>query len=292
MTKKTYTDKIYTKTEFVKELENNKIIEGKSELGSARIKLKKLAPYLILCQHSGTIVSPEIEAKMDISTQERCYEKDLFLDELFEDHPIDIVARHSRYEFDTNRFKEDCIYLTPALCWGIQVYKKALTKTEINTILHMYKEFYFIVDSIVEKIIEKYGICVIYDIHSFNVTHKDRLKKDLPQFNLGTMAVDNIKYREEIDNWLKELNNISITNIPGEARENDVFGGRGGMAYHISRKFNNALIFPTEIQKFFMNEKTLEVYKDTFYELQHKLNKAITNNIKFIIEKHNINYDV
>ena len=264
---------------------NGENIKGLSYLGSAAIKVNRLVPYIILCQHSGSIVTPEIEKKMLLSSFQRSYEKDLYLDKLLDNHSINITARHSRYEFDTNRFENMAIYSTPELSWGVKVYKDTLNQSEIESILFRYREFYNIVELIVSVIIERFGICVIYDLHSFNMTYPERIGRDLPLFNLGTMAANTERYRVFIDAWLKQLNLVKIKGVSGHARENDLFGGRGGMAYHISKKFPEALLLPTEIRKFYMNEKTLEIYEDLFLQLQLKLNNAVKNHVEFVAKK-------
>ncbi|MEW5818549.1 MAG: N-formylglutamate amidohydrolase, partial [Cyanobacteriota bacterium] len=184
----TLRDKIITLDTLKDSLLNNHCLEGKSELGSARIKFSQMAPYIVLCQHSGTFISENIVKKMSVSSDIRSYETDMYLDQLCNEQPIEIIAVHSRYEFDTNRFEKGCIYSKPSLAWGVKVYNETLNQDEISTIISKYREFYTYINLIITSIIDKYGVCVIYDLHSFNETHPDRLNKDLPLINLGTMA--------------------------------------------------------------------------------------------------------
>lgn len=263
---------------------NRSKIDGISTSGCAYIRINKLAPYIVLCLHSGRKVSKNIEQKMAISELERGYEEDPFIDQLFQEHPINLIALHSRYEFDLNRTAEKAIYITPDICWGVNVFKEKLTPDEIDNIMHKYQEFYCIIDLIVSTIIDHFGICVIYDIHSYNATHRDRVDKELPAINLGTMTLNHQKFRSIIDHWLAELNNVKITGVSGGASENCVFGGRGGMAKYISSTYPDALIFPTEIRKFFHDECSLVVNEPLLQELKIEMNKAILNNVNFVIK--------
>ncbi len=77
----------YSLKELESFIENGQPIDGLSYQGAARIKIERLVPYIILCQHSGTYIDPFLKSKMAISKEQRRYEEDLHLDELFESHP-------------------------------------------------------------------------------------------------------------------------------------------------------------------------------------------------------------
>ena len=277
--------KKYSPEEFQSALDKGEVIDGLSQRGSARIKITRLIPWIILCQHSGTYIEESIAEKMAITKQQRHYEEDLYVDELFDCQPVTIFATYSRYMFDTNRPAEKAIYLNKEDSWDIQVFKTLLTQIERNSILKLYKEFYDYIDLIITSIIEHYGGCIIYDFHSFNASYPERQNRDLPAFNLGTMTLNHLKYRYIIDNWLKEHNKINIKNISGKVRENDVFGGRGGMARYISATYNDAVIFPTEIRKFFMNENSYLLYPEIWNPLKKQLNQAINRNSDYFVSK-------
>lgn len=269
-----------SKESFKKALNNREPLSGFSELQTAKIKIENFSPHIILCQHSGTTVSDHILEKMDILDFNRDYETDLYLDRLFDNQPITFIATFSRYEFDTNRTKETSLYLTPELAWGAKVYNEPLKVEEKAELLSKFQEFYNYFEILVSEIIKTFGKCIIYDIHSYNITHPDRIGKELPLFNVGTMSIDREKYASTVDNWLEELNKININGETG-AKENYLFGGKSGMAKHISTNFPDALIFPVEIKKFYMNEKSSELYEDNFTALGYHLNKAINNNVEF-----------
>lgn len=270
----------YSLDDLQKALYQKESISGYSLLQTAKIDIKNLSPQIILCQHSGTKISDHILSKMDILEFNRDYETDLYLDRLFSQQPVVYTALFSRYEFDTNRTKETALYLTPELAWGASVYNEPLSNREKEGLLEKYQEFYHYFDLIVSQTIKKFGKCIIYDIHSYNITHPDRIGRELPLFNVGTMSINREKYADTVDNWLKELSKININGESG-AKENYLFGGRSGMARHISEKFEDALIFPTEIKKFFMNERTSALYEDNFSALGYHLTKAIQKNTEF-----------
>jgi hypothetical protein len=279
-----FKDPVIPIEEFKSALKSGEKFEGLSSLRSAKFKIHQLVPAIILCQHSGTYVERFIEKKMAITRHERNYEEDLYLDELFDAQPITFFATHSRYQFDTNRAEEKAIYLSSEDSWEVEVYKILLDESDKKYILRLYHEFYSYINCLISVLIEHFGGCVVYDFHSFNASYPSRQYRQLPAFNLGTLAGNHKKYRRVMDHWLSELNHIDIEGVTGGAKENDVFGGRGGMARHVSDKFKKAVIFPTEIKKFFMDEKTYQLYPERWGPLKIQINQAILNNSAFFIK--------
>lgn len=98
----------------------------------------------------------------------------------------------------------------------------------------------------IETLENKFGLCLLYDIHSYNY---QRIEREVPTFNLGTAQVNCRRWRKELDVLLEHLNAIELPNIDVVANENDVFKGMGYQATFVKENFSNTLIMPLEVKK-------------------------------------------
>jgi len=130
--------------------------------------------------------------------REMCRMTDAFCDELYDfaEFPVHIVASHSRFVCDVERFRDDSMEPCAKMGQGLMY-----TRTAFGRRLRMYDEE--LRDMIVKEIydphherltaavgeaLERHGKCLIIDGHSFN---SDTLKKPAgffsrPDFDIGT----------------------------------------------------------------------------------------------------------
>jgi hypothetical protein len=163
----------------------------------------------------------------------------------------------SRAEYDLNRPAGGAVPLTAEQFWGVQVYRKAPTRDMVHRSLEKHEAFYRFIGSCVRILLERFGFCVVYDIHSYNLSRQ--VEKGIvnpPVFNLGTALLDRPSWGERIDAWLHELGRIEIPWIRTTVEENRVFTGAGELCRRLTGWDRNILVLPTEVAKVYMDERT------------------------------------
>jgi hypothetical protein len=125
--------------------------------------------------------------------------------------------------------------------------------------------------------LERFGACLVYDIHSYNISRQIQKGVALPPlFNIGTALLDRSRWQTSIDEWLAVLGNIEIPDIATTVAENEVFTGKGELCRRITAWDPNILVLPTEISKVYMDEHSGEVNSNVLDPLQRGLQQAIT----------------
>jgi len=142
--------------------------------------------------------------------------------------------------------------------------------------LEKYEAFYRFAGSCIRVLLERFGFCVVYDIHSYNISRQ--VKKGIvnpPVFNLGTALLDRPRWGKRIDAWLYELGRIEVPGIRTTVEENRVFTGAGELCRRLTGWDANILVLPTEIAKVYMDEHTGILHEPLIDTLGAGLRKAI-----------------
>ena len=260
----------------IEKIKNKELFEAETEDSSFFIKINKWVSFIGAAIHNGSNLTSEFEKKILLNNSERRYEEDFITGDFIAEMPIIIIAKDSRYEYDLNRDIENSIYRE---AWGEKVWKEELTKKQKEKSYIKHENFYKVIETLIETIETNFGFCYIYDIHSYN--YKRRIDF-CPVFNIGTSCVNKIKFEQQIKNWEKELKNISIPFIKNTLKLNAPFNGSGYFPKHISLKFNNTLVFSTEIKKIYCKEKTGIIYPNIFNNLRKLFQLAVKNNNEYI----------
>jgi uncharacterized protein (TIGR02421 family) len=265
--------------EIISNIENRLHFEALAPNGEFIVKVSRYVPYCCTAIHNGDALRKELKPKIALSDYERWYEEDPMTAEFIASMPITIIGLDSRFEYDLNRSPETCIYEE---AWGKKVWKKNLTATDIKLSKKKHANYYKVLHTLVAKLEDLFGGCLVYDIHSYNYKRWDR---KVPLFNIGTENIDVNRYREFIEHWLNELSLIKLTDIENITAENDVFFGRGYNLEYLTKNFKNTLVLATEIKKIFCDELSSDIYPKIVRSLQQKLKKAILNNANFFGSK-------
>ena len=262
-------------TEIIKLISLGKTFEAQTLDGALTIKINRYTPYICTAIHDGHQIRKELKDKIALNEYERWYEEDPHTGQFIKSLPITIVAHDSRFEYDLNRDPENCVYEE---AWGKKVWKRKLTDRQKKISQQKHRNYYNILQVLIQQIESKFGGCVVYDLHTYN--HK-RWDREVPLFNVGTENVNQSKYRSVIDHWLKELGSIELNNVKNDTQENGVFFGRGYNLKFVTENFTNTIVLATEVKKVFCDEETGEIYPELIQEIQKKLKVAITNNALF-----------
>lgn len=246
--------------------------------GSLEIRIDDYTPTVCCALHAGHRLRPELNSICELNAEQRIYEEDPHTDALIDAMPITLLARDSRYEYDLNRTPEDAVY---DQAWGKKIWSRPLTAHEWNHSIAKHSRFYRILDALLKVLIEKNGKILLFDIHSYNA----RKNVDAPSFNLGTAQVNRREYSGVIDTWLSQLSDIDIERAePIQTAENEVFQGMGYLAQHCSPIADRCLVLPTEVKKFFCDEKTGALYPLVFQSLQEQFKSAMIETIATFLQ--------
>jgi hypothetical protein len=143
--------------------------------------------------------------------------------------------------------------------------------------LEKFEAFYLFVGSCIKIMLERFGACLVCDIHSYNISRQIRKGfASPPLFNVGTALLDRLKWQTSIDEWLAQLEKIEIPGVATTVAENKVFTGKGELCRRLSAWDPNILVLPTEISKVYINEHTGEVNNTIVNHLQRGLQQAIS----------------
>lgn len=243
--------------EVMERLRSAKRLEGKGAGGGFAFNLDLSTPSLAVAIHAGHNVRTELLPLMRIPEKDRLFEEDPATDRMIRGTANAIWGLDSRAEYDLNRPAGRAVPLTAEQFWGVQVYRTAPTEAMVRRSLEKHEAFYRFAGSCIRILLEKYGFCVVYDIHSYNISRQ--VEKGIvnpPVFNLGTALLDRPRWGERIDAWLNELGRIEIPGIRTTVEENRVFTGAGELCRCLTGWDPHILVLPTEIAKVYMDEHT------------------------------------
>lgn len=255
---------------------NGEGLEGTDELGGFSYRLDLSVPVLATAIHAGHNVRPELLPLMSLDEAGRLFEEDAATDTMIQGAPSIIWGLDSRAEYDLNRPPENALPLTPEQFWGTRVYREQPTEAMNAASLAKYRSFHRFISSYLQVLIEKHGACVVYDIHSYNITRQvEKGILDPPVFNLGTELLDKETWGEQIDSWLVQLNDIKVPGQQITVAENRVFFGRAHLSRSLTMADSRILVLPTEISKIYMNELDGTLNAEVVQSLSEGLSEAV-----------------
>ena len=235
-------------------------------------------PIIATAIHAGHQVRDELLPYMALSSDQRLFEEDEGTELMIKGQPNRIWGLESRAVYDLNRYSDMALPLTAEKFWGTRVYQSTPPDDMNLRSLKNYHMFYHFIGTVITHMLDLFGYCIVYDIHSYNISRqKEKGFKSPPVFNLGTAALDRLKWKLEIETWLENLKRISLPGIETNVAENEVFSGKGAFCEQLIQWDEHILVLPTEVSKFYMNEFTGKVYPEIIHALQKGLDQAIAN---------------
>ena len=220
-------------------------------------------PAIATAIHAGHGVRKELHPYMALSDRQRLFEEDTGTDFMIQGFPNAIWGLESRAVYDLNRDEDMALPLTPEKFWGTTVYSAQPTHEMNKRSLDSHQRFYLFLGTVIKQMIDLHGICMVYDIHSYNISRQVEKGFDPPPvFNLGTAALDRSRWSAEIDGWIHQLENISLPGIETRVAENEVFSGKGEMCKRLVQWHPKILVLPTEVSKVYMDERVGAVFPD------------------------------
>jgi len=249
---------------------------------SFTIKIEYYVHYVCGAVHDGHQFRKELWENCLHTEYERWYEEDPETKNMVQSHPIVIAGMDSRFEYDLNRPPETAIYTD---AWGKQLWKKPLPQTMKEKSLDKHANFYKVVHALIKKLEEKFGVCVVYDMHSYNWKRWDR---EVPTWNLGTSNIDNKRFGETIELWRQSLSEMQLVkNIKSTSKINDTFQGNGYFLKFITNNFKNTLVLATEIAKVYCDEYSRTIFPEVVASVEVELRDKLVDHATNFYKTHN-----
>ena len=258
-------------------------IQGTDPLKGFAYHLDFSLPFIVTAIHAGHIVRQDLLPLMAIDSDQRRFEEDTGTDLMIKGLSNSVWALESRSVYDLNRAREMALPLTPERFWGTRVYK-SLPSPEMNQkSLTNYDTFYRFMETCIATLLDQFGFCIIYDIHSYNISRQQAKGIEFPPvFNLGTALLDKSKWKKAIALWLEQLGTISLPGIKTSVAQNQVFQGKEEFCRRLCRLDDRILVLPTEISKVYMDEKKGDIYPDVIMAVKHGLKNAILSHVQLL----------
>jgi hypothetical protein len=257
-------------------LSTNGRVVGQGQLGGFAYAVDRSVPNMATAIHAGGNVRNALLPLMKISAEDRYFEEDPATDTLIQGAASAVWGLDSRSEYDLNRPPAEALPLAPKQFWGTQVYRELPSESMQKESLAKYDQFYEFMGSWVKLTLAKFGVCLVYDVHAYNITRQVQKGFDSPPvFNLGTAAIDRRRWAAAVDDWLKRLKSIAIPGATTTVAENLVFHGKGELCRRLSQWDPRILVLPTEVAKVYMDEEKGILYPATVEALRDGLGRAM-----------------
>ncbi len=236
-------------SEIIKKINNEEIFEAVSEDYSFTLKIDRYVPYACGAVHDGHQFRRELWDNCLHTEYDRWFEEDPCTSEFVKTHPIVIAGCDSRFEYDLNRDPDNAIFED---AWGKKLWRAPLSKEQREKSRAKHATFFTVVHALIRKLEELFGVCVVYDMHSYNWRRWDR---EVPLINLGTSNINNERFGEQVESWRYSLSQLALPNgIAPTSKINDTFFGNGYFLKYITNNFKNTLVLATEFKKIYCDE--------------------------------------
>ncbi len=267
--------------DIISKINNEEVFHAVAEDYSFTLKIDAYVHYVCGAVHDGHQFRKELWENCIHTEYERWYEEDPETKQMIHSHPIVMAGCDSRFEYDLNRTPEEAVFET---AWGKQLWKSPLPEAQKTKSQQKHANFYKVVHALITKLEEKFGVCVVYDMHSYNWK---RWEREVPTWNLGTSNVDNDKFGNDIELWRQSLSEIEFPhNIKSTAKINDTFQGNGYFLKFITNNFKNTLVLATEIAKVYCDEYDHIIYPEVVATVTKSLRSRLPEHAAHFYKTH------
>lgn len=242
-------------------------------------------PIITTAIHAGHDVRLSLQPYYHLSQSERLREEDPGTEIWAEIGENRIIGRQSRFVVDFNRPPAKAVYLNPEDAWGLQVWREVPPKQEIEISRQTYHDFYKDTRRLIDKMVEKFGRIVVYDIHSYNHRRQGPQQlpadpKENPEVNIGTGNMNRKFWAPLVDGFIKSLRAYPFQGRRLDVRENIKFKG-GAFSQWIYQNYpNSACALAIEFKKIYMDEWTGVLHHEIIYKLRDALASTIPVTLK------------
>lgn len=252
--------------QIIAKIKNEELFEAVAEDYSFTLKIEAYVHYVCGAVHDGHQFRRELWDNCLHSEYDRWFEEDPCTKEFVKSHPILIAGCDSRFEYDLNREPEGAIYDD---AWGKKLWREPLTQEQHDKSLAKHANFYKVVAALIQKLESKFGVVVVYDMHSYNWRRWDR---EVPVVNLGTSNIDNDRFGSSAEAWRQSLSELKLPDgTASTSAINNTFYGNGYFLKFITRNFKNTLVLATEFKKIYCDELNEVIFPEVVDAIEKEL---------------------
>jgi hypothetical protein len=236
-------------------------------------------PLLATAIHAGHEIRAELLPLLSLDEPGRLREEDPYTDRWVTMVPSWLVVTRSRFEVDINRPREESVYRTPEMAWGLHLWKAPLSREMIEHSLDEYDDFYHELAQVLASIATRYRYLVVFDLHTYNYRRSgaNALPEDPathPEVNVGTGSMDRARCAPVVERFIHDLHSFDFLGRHLDVRENVKFQGRQ-LAKWIHGHFPQSCVLAVEFKKFFMDEWTGEADERQVRAIREALNSTV-----------------
>ncbi len=260
--------KHYSLDEILRLIENGDKFEGLCFEAGMHLKINEYKSKIAIAIGGGSNFSEDLEPKAKVMSFDRWQYEDAYTDYFIKDGNLSLLALDSKFEYDLNKNVKDSFYdkVGDKEAWNEDVSDEEKEKSFAK-----HRNFYLVLDAIINKLEEKHSKINLYSFHSFNYKNTN---ENLPLFDLGTKFLDKDKVEEEYDRIYNLLKTVSDREAE-RVEENRVSKGDGYFYEYLKDKHPKVNAFSINIKKVFCNEEDGEVYGDKMVEIKEVINNII-----------------
>jgi len=257
-------------SEIIEKINNQEIFEAVAEDYSFTIKIDQYVHYVCGAVHDGHQFRKELWDNCLHTEYDRWFEEDPCTKEMVRWHPIVLAGCDSRFEYDLNREPENAVFDT---AWGKELWKVPLSEAQRQKSIEKHFHFYSVVQALIKKLEDLFGVVIVYDMHSYNWTRWDR---EVPVINLGTTNINNDRFGKTVEEWRKSLSELVLPHdIEATSKINDTFFGNGYFLKYITNNFKNTLVLATEFKKIYCDELSEIIYPEVVTAIEKQLQTKV-----------------
>jgi N-formylglutamate deformylase len=237
-------------------------------------------PIFATAIHAGHNLRGELLPLIALDDSTRLREEDPYTDDWVKIVPGWIVMTRSRFEVDLNRDRDEAVYRSPEMAWGLHLWKAPLNDKLVDHSLQEYDAFYHELEELLTNLSSHYKRFVIFDIHSYNYRRQGPKgppadPSQNPEVNVGTGTLDRELWDHIVDRFIKDLSAFDFLGRHLDVREYIKFKGRK-LARWIHNKFpHSACVLSIEFKKFFMDEWTGKADEEQLETIREALRSTI-----------------
>ena len=240
-------------------------------------------PAIAFALHGGNLISAQAAEELILNQSDRRREEDPYTGLLSSIAPTRLNIRHSRFEVDLNRQRDEAIY--PPEVWGLRVWDKEPSKKLAASSLQKYDAFYGRAKVLLDDMSGRYPKFLVLDLHSYNHRRQGPYSPAEPpelnpEINIGTGNVDRPHWGHVIDQFMGSLSQFNYHGRNLDVRENVRFRGGHFSAWVQENYGAVACTLAIEVKKFFMNEWTDELYFGSLDSVRSALRQAVLETSK------------
>ncbi|WP_260483780.1 N-formylglutamate amidohydrolase [Sphingomicrobium flavum] len=221
-------------------------------------------PVIATAIHDGHALRPEVARAMILPEPDRLREEDPFTGQSVAGVANHVIVNRSRFEIDLNRARDQAVYETPDMAWGLDVWGQRPPADLVARSLEMHDAYYRMIGARIEDMLTRHDKVLMLDVHSYN-HRRDGPDGDptpqekAPDVNIGTSSMPREKWAWLVDPLIEEMAAFDFAGRKLDVRENVAFQGKGEQTRFVHERFpGSACAIAFEYKKIYMDEWTGE----------------------------------